>query len=377
MTRKLFKFIVAILVVPTVVYAGGSEPVGGGSVYDVTFAVTGDGRIGALQFVVDYTGASGEFVGSGQDVACTANVDALAVYNDKDSVRTLKAGLVAVDGFAAPSDVVTCRFEAPDGAPTASDFSVTVEDAAVPEGVKITPLPLVVVSSIAAVGGDGCGDGDGGSVCGNGVVEDGEECDDGDANGSDAATCSSECTLVEPCGDTDGNGTVTASDASRALKQAVGIDSACTTSACDVNESGTVTATDARMILDVSVGRDVALHCNPLLVVTLEDDVELGGLELTVDYSSAADASFVGDGDAVSCVSLLGDGGLVAFNNDSTSRALHVALVSVPSIHGPTPLFACKFHSGSAQADDVTVHVDDAITPDYATVPAPEVSVSW
>src|SRR5205807_2566240 len=37
------------------------------------------------------------------------------------------------------------------------------------------------------------------AVCGNGVVEAGEECDDGNANDCDA--CSNGCTLVTGCGD--------------------------------------------------------------------------------------------------------------------------------------------------------------------------------
>ncbi len=47
--------------------------------------------------------------------------------------------------------------------------------------------------------GDGDGDGDPAPECGNGIVEDGEECDDGPAN-ADTAACKSDCTAAV-CGD--------------------------------------------------------------------------------------------------------------------------------------------------------------------------------
>ena len=353
---------------------GGGGPSGGcGSSYDVTFHVSGDTLIGALQLAIDYQGASGDFAGSRDQVSCTAGVSGIAIFNDKDSVRTLKAGIVAPTGFHAPADVVTCRFEAVDRAPTASDFSVTVEDAAVPTGQKILPAPNVAVSSIVPVDGLACG----GSACGNGVLEDGEECDDGALNGAEASGCSDECELPEACGDGDNSGSITASDARRALNLAVGLPTTCTESVCDVNDSGNVTATDARLILDKSVGRDVALSCSPTLIVSLDDDVELGGIELDIDYSAAGTASFVGEGETVQCVSLLGSGAVTAFNNDTVNKVLHAGLVALPAINGPTPLFACNFHAGFAQAGDVVVNVADAIAPDYVTVSAPNVSVSW
>jgi cysteine-rich repeat protein len=39
-----------------------------------------------------------------------------------------------------------------------------------------------------------------GPVCGNGVTEWPEECDDGDLNGTDASHCTKDCKLKEPCG---------------------------------------------------------------------------------------------------------------------------------------------------------------------------------
>ena len=47
------------------------------------------------------------------------------------------------------------------------------------------------------------------------------------------------------------------------------------------------------------------------------------------------------------------------------------SIVALPSITGPTPLFACKFHAGSAQPGDVTINVVDAIAPEPAGNPPP------
>ena len=354
--------------------ADGNGRTGGCSgSYDVTFGVSGVNLIGALQLAIDYEGASGDFVGSSDKVSCTSNVSAISIVNDKDSVRTLKAGIVAPTGFQVPADVITCRFEAVDRAPTASDFSVTVEDAAVPTGTKIVPAPDVTVSSIVPVDGFACG----GPACGNAVLEEGEECDEGAHNGTDANGCSSACELAVTCGDSDESGSITATDARRALNLAVGLPTSCTDSLCDVNDSGKVTATDARLILDASVGRNVSLTCSQVLIVSLDDDVELGGIELEIDYAAAGTASFVGEGETVQCVSLLGDGAVTAFNNDKANKVLRFGTVALPAIDGRTALFACKFHPGSAQSGDVVVNVADAIAPDYSTVPDPNVSVSW
>jgi cysteine-rich repeat protein len=109
------------------------------------------------------------------------------------------------------------------------------------------------------------------SVCGNGVVEGSETCDDG--NVVDADGCSSNCT-IEQCGDPVASSTavtgsidpqpttnaVTASDALLVLRAAVGGQS-CALCVCDVNDDGVVTATDALIVLKTAVGTGGALLC--------------------------------------------------------------------------------------------------------------------
>ena len=225
--------------------------------YEVTFAVGGEARLGALQVAVGYAGAPGAFPGASSSVQCSADVDGLAMFNDKEGVSTLKAGLVSTSGFDAPADVFTCVFESVGRAPTADDFAVEVEDASHTDGSDVTPVPTVHVSAIVPAAGNACADSE--PHCGNGVVESEEECDDGNLDDGDG--CHENCSAVS-CGDIDGSGSLTATDARRVLREAVGLGEDCTLVRCDVNTTGTVTATDARMVLNASIGLDVPLDCS-------------------------------------------------------------------------------------------------------------------
>lgn len=62
------------------------------------------------------------------------------------------------------------------------------------------------------------------------------------------------------CGDIDGNGRITASDALAALRTAIGL-ATCELCNCDINGNGVVGATDAFAILNVAVGNNVELQC--------------------------------------------------------------------------------------------------------------------
>jgi hypothetical protein len=68
--------------------------------------------------------------------------------------------------------------------------------------------------------------------------------------------------IVAACGDANGDGTITASDALIGLKTAVGSD-ACTPAICDVDGSGAITAADALAMLRVAVGLPVSGWCLP------------------------------------------------------------------------------------------------------------------
>ncbi|HXC51385.1 MAG TPA: hypothetical protein VN634_10910 [Candidatus Limnocylindrales bacterium] len=115
------------------------------SVYVLFHLDSASGAVGALQWNVDYAGADGEFVGSGGQVQCASLVTgALFAPNDLDAQRSLKLGIISLDTFAAPADLVQCIFAAA-SPPVPEDFSVTVEDATDGDGAPITVAISVTV----------------------------------------------------------------------------------------------------------------------------------------------------------------------------------------------------------------------------------------
>ncbi len=95
--------------------------------------------------------------------------------------------------------------------------------------------------------------------CGNGLVEEGEECDDGDMIEDNG--CNTECRV--DCGDANVSGDITSVDSLRILNKAVGNLVFCPMSLCDVDSSGYVLANDALMVLLTAVGHAVDLICPP------------------------------------------------------------------------------------------------------------------
>jgi cysteine-rich repeat protein len=97
-------------------------------------------------------------------------------------------------------------------------------------------------------------------VCGDGALNPGEECDDGNSEWVAGEYCTDTCELVL-CGDPGGDGNSTASDALFALGAAVGTNF-CDLCVCDVDDSGAVTASDASKLLSYGVGiPGVSLQC--------------------------------------------------------------------------------------------------------------------
>src|SRR5512147_739495 len=62
------------------------------------------------------------------------------------------------------------------------------------------------------------------------------------------------------CGDFNGDGSVSATDALGVLRSAVGLVS-CDDEDCDIDGNGSISATDALSTLKAAVGQDVALAC--------------------------------------------------------------------------------------------------------------------
>ncbi len=97
------------------------------------------------------------------------------------------------------------------------------------------------------------------SVCGNGVTEAGEDCDDGDTAWTLGEYCRSDCTRLS-CGDPDGSGLVRVTDALVVLRAAIGV-AECADCICDVDADGGIVARDALVVLRNAVGVAAELVC--------------------------------------------------------------------------------------------------------------------
>ncbi len=97
-------------------------------------------------------------------------------------------------------------------------------------------------------------------TCGNGFVDVGEDCDDGDTTFVRGDACDASCHRVA-CADPDDSGQTNATDALIMLRVAVGIES-CALCVCNVDAVGaSVTASDALRTLNKAVGLPVAVIC--------------------------------------------------------------------------------------------------------------------
>jgi cysteine-rich repeat protein len=99
------------------------------------------------------------------------------------------------------------------------------------------------------------------AICGNGQLETGEACDDGNATFANGEYCAAGCVLV-PCGrPTNQSGlNPKTTDALFTLRSAVG-QVACSPRVCDVDNNGNVSASDAQRVLRAAVGLPQALVC--------------------------------------------------------------------------------------------------------------------
>lgn len=275
----------------------------------VSLSAYSDSVLGGIDLALDYSAAAGEFDGVGTSVDCESKVEsALAARNDRDGDKVLELAMLSPTGLTTPL-LWECRFLRTYGGP-GDAFSVTELSA-----TDLSLADAVVelnVSAHSCHAGPVCGDGiaeaaeecdDGNTVvtdectnacldavCGDGVVGPDEECDDANTADSDACTnacrlavcgdsivgpaeecddgnttdgdgCSASCDGEAACGDADGNGSVQAADALRILRNAVGQPLACPLRACDADGSETITAADALRILRKAVGQDVELSC--------------------------------------------------------------------------------------------------------------------
>ncbi len=181
-------------------------------------------------------------------------------------------------------------------------------------------------------------------VCGNGVLEGGEECDDAAANSdADVEACRLDCRWHVECGDATEDRILTATDAFEILRGAVEL-AACPLSNCDTDGDGDISPTDGLRVVRAAVGQQVELQCGLVVTLVLQDTVSAGRTEAVVDYTNTG-STFFGVADAVECDSLLGAGVEVSFYNDITSGALVMSLIAEQAIEGGVELANCRFFS--------------------------------
>lgn len=117
-----------------------------------------------------------------------------------------------------------------------------------------------------------------------------------------------------------------------------------------------------------------AAPTGPLMTVgfELQAPATVGALQFDVQY--AGEGRFVGDNDAVACETKI-EGALSSYNHIVTDKNLRAAFIAVKGFSGPIVVSECKFE-GTAKAEDFTVVVKDASTPDLAEItPTPAVKV--
>ncbi len=171
------------------------------------------------------------------------------------------------------------------------------------------------------------------------------------------------------CGDANGDGTITAPDGLRILKNAVDPAAFCPPNRCDIDGIGGVTATDAFLALEASVGLPVSMQCPNVtgVVFAVDSGESLGALQLEVDFSSMP-GDLVGNGANVSCQSLVNTA-TVVFNR--SGKTLRMSFASTSGFTGPLQIAYCDLTQPTlvtAPAFSITV-VDAVSITGFAAAP--------
>jgi hypothetical protein len=165
------------------------------------------------------------------------------------------------------------------------------------------------------------------------------------------------CADVE-CGDLDGSGSVVASDALRLLRNAVGLDIelVCPSICVDTPTTTTTTTVTTLTVTTTSTTTTTTLPGTACaVVVRLDDQIDLAGLQFEVDYTDA-NGEFVGEGLDVSCVATAS-----AYDNEAERRITFAA--SQIDIEGPRTVLQCDFVGEAPEPSDFAVTFKDAVLP--------------
>lgn len=258
--------------------------------------------LGALQLTIDYAGAPGSWQPTATGIACKTDVtNTLAPFVDDAAERIVTASFISLAGMSGPGKLAHCAFVDPASAAVPEDFLVHVVEASnlnskivkpprisvlMPDcgpdvtttstttsttsttvtttstnttttvEVTTTTLPIETTSTTTTTTSTTSTTL---AACGNGVVEDDEQCDDG--NTADDDGCDSTCSADVLCGDANGNDLVQTSDALLILRAAIGQPVACPHTRCDADGDTKVRAGDSLRVLKRAVGQPVVLAC--------------------------------------------------------------------------------------------------------------------
>ncbi len=160
------------------------------------------------------------------------------------------------------------------------------------------------------------------------------------------------------CGDFDGDGSVTASDALGTLGVAVGAGS-CVFARCDVDKDGSIAASDALEVLRSAVGQPVALDCPGVAATNIAD---LPRATAPV-VSDVAPALVVGDpASAVATTGIrLGDVDSNTFDQNSSLAACQTTNLVKEAVNSAAQadLILCYVQNVFESVDDGTIDIYD------------------
>jgi cysteine-rich repeat protein len=252
--------------------------------------------LGALQLEIGYQAAPGSWLPGPLGVACATDApNTLAPFVDDPATRVVTASFVSLTGIVGPRKLAHCSFVESGGTVEAQDFTIKVVDATTPD-MQLPPKPLITVllpdcsgdpvtttttsttsttsttetstttstTSTSTTSTTTTTDTTTSTTlpfCGNGVVDDEEQCDDGNTVPGDG--CEEDCTAAVVCGDANGNDTVQSSDALLVLRKAIGQPVICPDSRCDADGDDVVKASDSLRVLKRAVGQSVVMACPP------------------------------------------------------------------------------------------------------------------
>jgi cysteine-rich repeat protein len=230
-------------------------------------------ELGALQLELDYSDAAGTFAMTGDDLDCDGDVkNTLVEFGHYADSSHVTVSLLSLVGFDGPRKLAHCRFIDPNGETSNADFGLYVSDASDLDGngmgsprVSLTfeacdDLTTTTSSSSTTTSTTTASTTSTTyELCGDGVADGLEECDDGNTDDGDG--CHADCTAGEICGDANGNDEVQSSDALLVLRAAIGQPIPCPAHICDTDGDEVLRAGDSLRVLRRAVGQSVPMTC--------------------------------------------------------------------------------------------------------------------